>query len=350
MNDAPAVSLTSNEIAVLATVGLGHLRTLPQVLTALDELEVEVTQADTYAEIRLGLDIAGALKLMFRQVDTVKIRAEDVILKAHVRIGEELQKVPKANARRIIEPGKSSEAGRAAVIPSGTARARHMKLADHKDEVPAVAKKLREQGKDATPTAVVRELTQGDKKVRRATRERDLGAAQRALPQTRYGVIYADPPWSFEPYSTDTGMDRAADNHYPTMSLDAIAALAVPAADDCVLFLWATVPMLPEALKVMAAWGFTYKSHFVWVKDKAGTGYWNRNRHELLLIGTRGSVPAPAPGEQYSSVIDAVRAVHSAKPFAFHEIIEAMFPTLPRLEMFARGDAFAGWDRWGNEA
>jgi N6-adenosine-specific RNA methylase IME4 len=87
-------------------------------------------------------------------------------------------------------------------------------------------------------------------------------------------------------------MDRAADNHYPTSPLEEIKALSVLslAAPDCVLFLWATVPMLPQALEVMTAWGFTYKSNFAWAKNRMGTGYWNRNKHELLLIGTCGSI------------------------------------------------------------
>jgi N6-adenosine-specific RNA methylase IME4 len=86
----------------------------------------------------------------------------------------------------------------------------------------------------------------------------------------------------------------------------------------------------------MEAWGFNYKSQFIWVKDRAGTGYWNRNQHEILLLGTRGNVPAPAPGEQYPSTITAPVTTHSTKPDAFAEMIEAMFPTLPRIEMFAR--------------
>ena len=78
--------------------------------------------------------------------------------------------------------------------------------------------------------------------------------------QEIYGVIYADPPWRFEPYSRETGLDRAADNHYPTMTLDEIRALDVPsiAAGDCVLFLWATQPMLTHALEVMVGWEFTH--------------------------------------------------------------------------------------------
>jgi N6-adenosine-specific RNA methylase IME4 len=188
------------------------------------------------------------------------------------------------------------------------------------------------------------------KAARRAEREAELGAKQRAMPEQRFGVIYADPPWRFEPYSRETGMDRAADNHYPTDDLTKIADLAVPAADDCVLFLWATVPMLTSALFVMHGWGFSYKSHFIWVKDKIGTGYWNRNKHELLLIGTRGNIPAPAPGYQYESVIPAPIGEHSAKPVGFRQMIEELYPTLPKLEMFARGGQLEGWTRWGLEA
>ncbi len=109
-------------------------------------------------------------------------------------------------------------------------------------------------------------------------------------------MIYADPPWRFEPFSRAKGLRKSADNHYPTMGCTEIAALEVSAlaAVDCALFLWATVPMVREALEVLDHWGFVYKSQFVWIKDQAGTGYWNRNRHELLLIGTRGGIPAPA--------------------------------------------------------
>jgi len=192
------------------------------------------------------------------------------------------------------------------------------------------------------------------KQLSRAKRAAQFAAAteeaSRQIGSQLYGVIYADPPWRFAPYS-DEGMDRAADNHYGTMTTADIRAYAdqIPAADDCVLFLWATVPMLPEALAVMAAWGFTYKTNFAWVKDKAGTGYWNRNMHELLLVGTRGSVPAPAPGEQFASAIRAEVGEHSAKPAAFAEMIEEMFPATKALEMFARGPRL-GWDTWGNEA
>jgi N6-adenosine-specific RNA methylase IME4 len=189
------------------------------------------------------------------------------------------------------------------------------------------------------------------KQAARTEREADLGARQLALPSKRSGVLYADPPWRFEPYSRDTGMDRAPDNHYRTMSLDDIKALDIAsiAADDAALFLWATAPMLPQALEVMAAWDFEFRSHCIWLKDRIGTGYWFRNQPELLLVGTRGLIPAPAPGSQWPSIIEAPAGAHSEKPDVFHELIESYFPNLPKIELFARRRR-EGWNSWGLEA
>jgi len=189
--------------------------------------------------------------------------------------------------------------------------------------------------------------------LRRADRERELAAAtevaSRELGKKLYGVLYADPPWKFEAYSSATGLDRAPEAHYPTMETEAIAAFAVPAAPDCVLFLWATAAHLSDALEVMERWGFRYKTHIVWKKDKASLGYWFRTMHELLLVGTRGDIPAPAPGgRNFLSVVEAPRGRHSEKPGCFAKMIEALFPNVPKIEMFAR-KARPGWDCWGNE-
>ena len=193
-------------------------------------------------------------------------------------------------------------------------------------------------------------LQNDDKAGARVKREAELSARIHALPDKRYGVIYADPPWRFEPYSRETGMDRAADNHYPTAVLEDIMALDVPSisANDCVLFLWATAPMLCAALAVMEYWQFSYKTHAVWIKNKTGNGYWYRNRHELLLLGTRGNLPAPTPGTQAGSVFEAAVGAHSEKPEIVRQMIEAYFPQLPKIELFARR-SWEGWDLWGNE-
>jgi len=187
-----------------------------------------------------------------------------------------------------------------------------------------------------------------------ARQEKEQALAERTIIQTMhsmdklYGVIYADPPWKYETFS-ENGMDRSADNHYPTMSMFDMLELDLPAADDCVLFMWATVPMLPEALDLLAGWGFDYKSHICWIKDRQGTGYWTRNKHELLLIATKGKVPAPAMGTQPPSVIELPLGKHSEKPAFFADMISTLYPTTPKLEMFARVGR-VGWDVIGNEA
>jgi len=195
-------------------------------------------------------------------------------------------------------------------------------------------------------------LDEDEKTRRRAERELDLAKQILGLPTRRYGVIVADPEWRFEPWSRVSGMDRAADNHYPTSPLEVIKARDVPsiAADDCVLFMWATQPMLPQAIEVMVAWRFKYKSEFIWAKDRIGPGYWSRNKHETLLLGTRGDVPCPAPGEQWDSLMESPRRGHSEKPEIFLEMIEAYFPNLPKIELNRIGPPRRGWDAWGYDA
>lgn len=163
-----------------------------------------------------------------------------------------------------------------------------------------------------------------------------------------YPVIFADPPWRYDYAETD---NRAIENQYPTMANEDICALPVAsiATDDCVLFLWATSPKLVEALDVVKAWGFSYKTCMVWAKDKIGMGYYARQQHELLLIATRGAPPTPAPADRPSSVITATRGEHSAKPDEFYAVIERMYPALPKIELFCRSPR-DGWSAWGNQS
>ncbi len=166
---------------------------------------------------------------------------------------------------------------------------------------------------------------------------------------TLYDVIYADPPWR---YNFSRSKSRAVENHYPTMLLDDIKAFPVPAADDAVLFLWATAPKLIEALEVMKAWRFTYCHDILWVKlTKAGTphigmGYYVRNCHELLLVGTRGKPNVDLSLTQ--GTIGARRTRHSAKPVEGYELIEDACPGTRKIELFAR-NLREGWASWGNE-
>src|SRR5262249_1996993 len=100
-------------------------------------------------------------------------------------------------------------------------------------------------------------------------------------------------------------MDRSADNHYPTMTLDKLIALKVPAAEDCVLWLWFLRPQIENAVQLAGAWGFSVKTMGGWDKEEMGTGYWLRDNLESYLIATRGRVVAPAPGQQIKALIQA---------------------------------------------
>ena len=114
--------------------------------------------------------------------------------------------------------------------------------------------------------------------------------------------------------------------------------------------MWTTAPTMPQAVELLKAWGFTYVTHCMWAKDKIGLGFWFRNQHEILIVAVKGNVPAPAHGTQWPSIVHAPRGKHSEKPAVFYELIEHYFPTLPKIELFARGKARPGWDTWGNEA
>jgi N6-adenosine-specific RNA methylase IME4 len=164
----------------------------------------------------------------------------------------------------------------------------------------------------------------------------------------KYPVIYADPAWAYY-YNTVT-LSRSVDRHYPTMSVEEIAALPVPdiATDDAVLFLWVTSAQLPVAFQIIEAWGFEYKSSMVWVKNKTGLGFYARNQHELLLIATRGEMRVPLPKNRPASVVFSPRGKHSEKPVKFYKILEEMYPDLPKIELFAR-KKYPGWASWGNQ-
>lgn len=256
-----------------------------------------------------------------------------------------------SDAAKMMSVGRRNVVHAKKVLREGT-----QELADAVDSgkiAVTVAAKIAEMEPDQQAQIIAAPRPdQAVKKVARQGKEQEL--AERTITQTMhsvdkvYGVIYADPPWRYETFS-ENGMDRSADNHYPTMNMFDMLALNVPAADDCVMFMWATVPMLPEALDLLHEWGFDYKSHICWIKDRQGTGYWTRNKHELLLIATKGKVPAPSMGTQPPSVIELPLGKHSEKPAFFADMISTLYPTTPKLEMFARVGR-VGWDVIGNEA
>lgn len=173
--------------------------------------------------------------------------------------------------------------------------------------------------------------------------------------EQKYPVIYADPPWTFKTYSAK-GEGKSPSQHYKTLSIEEICAFPVKeiAADDAVLFMWVYQPLLPEAFKVMEAWGFRYVSiGFVWRKltkhgkEHMSTGYYTRAGMEMVLIGRRGKPPRPKNRGVRQVFSDKVRE-HSRKPDCVYEKIEAMYDG-PYLELFARAGYRTGWTKLGDE-
>lgn len=165
------------------------------------------------------------------------------------------------------------------------------------------------------------------------------------LPQGKYFVLYADPPWQYQ----NTGFEESASQKYQTMPTDEICALPVHETVDsrAVLFLWATNPFLKEGIQVCEAWGFKYKTNFVWVKNAGPSiGWFNMSRHELLLIATKGE--GVHPQEKHISWFQEDVRRHSQKPDSVYAMIESMYPG-PYLELFARQRYSDTWEAWGNE-
>jgi len=168
----------------------------------------------------------------------------------------------------------------------------------------------------------------------------------------KYKIIYADPPWNY----ADQGCQGTMANHYSGMENNDICKIPVGglADKDCVLFLWATYPMLPEALKVIEAWGFSYKSiAFQWIKLNKkngkpfyGLGRWTRGNTEPCLLATKGKPKRVSAG--VFQLIQQPLTRHSEKPQEARDKIVNLMGDLPRIELFARQKT-EGWDIWGNE-
>ena len=173
----------------------------------------------------------------------------------------------------------------------------------------------------------------------------------------KYDVILADPPWSFKVWDEDTGSGRSATSHYDTMDIEDICNLPISklANKNCALFMWAVWPsIIPYAEQVIEAWGFDYKTiGWVWVKAKksgfgffTGMGYYARANTEPCLLAVKGSMPV-ARHDIQALIYSPVRQ-HSQKPNDQYRKIEALYPDMNYLELFARRKR-EGWDSWGNE-
>lgn len=175
------------------------------------------------------------------------------------------------------------------------------------------------------------------------------------LPTDKYRVLYADPPWKYGNAGIigETDHYGHTERHYPSMSIEELCTMGSDIKEmsesNAVLFLWVTSPLLEECFPVINAWGFKYKTSFVWDKIQHNYGHYNSVRHELLLICTRGSCTPDIP-----KLFDSVQSIeksskHSEKPEEFRDIIDTLYTYGKKIELFARKET-GGWDTWGNES
>ncbi|BDW12310.1 S-adenosylmethionine-binding protein [Polynucleobacter sp. SHI8] len=220
----------------------------------------------------------------------------------------------------------------AAVIATLPEHAQNKVLELSEKEILEKAKALRKAKTEARRSQILEEIE--------AKRANNKPLDPRAGP---YNVILADPPWDY--------MGEVAVG-YPTMTLEDICAMPVNdiAAEDAVLFLWCSASLIREALAVIDAWGFTYKTQSIWDKMSAGQGCYVRVQHEILLIATRGKLPEVPPTARPGSVFTFRRREHSRKPDYCYEMIESMYPELSnKIELFCRGIPRKNWNGFGNE-
>jgi len=164
----------------------------------------------------------------------------------------------------------------------------------------------------------------------------------------KYQVIYADPPWKYNNKRTGGSMNSGAESKYQTMDIEDIIQMPISliADKDAVLFLWATTPLLPDALRVLSGWGFEYKTAIYWRKIMSlGMGFWFRGQVELCLLGVKGKIKPFRL--QKPNFIQTKALRHSEKPEEMRQLIE-LTGLQPRLELFARRKV-DGWDAFGNE-
>lgn len=182
------------------------------------------------------------------------------------------------------------------------------------------------------------------------------------FPNKKYSIIYADPPWSYKDKRTSPGPSGnkagGAENHYPTMDIEAIKALPVAdiADDPCILFMWVTWPLMPVWNDVVTSWGFQYKTlGFDWIKSYPksnklciGAGAYTRSNVEPCIIAVRGRGASLIKDHSICNAQIHARAAHSSKPQVFRDLIVQLCGDIPRIELFSRNNS-KGWDVWGNQ-
>lgn len=326
----------------------------PQWLSRFEKATQALAEIRDAASAKQVMDMAVAAEAWARAAkmgDDAEQYARGIRYAAEIKLGEILKAAPKATGTRTVG-GDAKSGGSVEVPPEQPPTLSDLGISK---KLSAESQRLADLPDDAKIA-----LARGEIKPSVALREQKrsmLSQRVAALPAGKFRVIYADPPWKYgdERAGLEKG-DTAAAAQYPTMPTAQICELAPDgrhvsdlAADDAVLFMWATFPLLLDGLDVIKAWGFKYKTAFVWDKQRSNIGNYHDARAELLMIATRGSCPIEI-NTRPKQVQSIARGKHSAKPEDFRQLIDSLYPTGPRIELFRRGVAPDGWKIWGNES
>ena len=331
---------TASAPRTLREVSVSLLKTDP-VIARLETARAALLAATTIEAVKQIADVAAAAELYAKRQHL----SEEAIGYAHAlktdalaRLGELLRDMPKATGGLPYQ-ARSTSSQKEPVAPTYADLGLDKKTA-------MVAQQLA-----ALPSGTRQAIAQRETTLTEARRQEQHAARPYVVfPEGKFRVIYADPPWQYRDTRALAGYsETAAEQDYPTMSVAELSALAVAdlAYRDSVLLCWATFPLLPDALTVVSAWGFEYKTAFVWQKPRGLFGHYHKADAELLLVATRGSC---TPDEQLrrSQIIVADTGGHSRKPEAVREMIDALYVHGPRIELFARSQ-HEGWAVWGND-
>lgn len=318
-------------------------------LTRYDAMRQAIVEAHNIDDVKEIRDKAEALRHYAKQAGESldnQNKIAEIKIRAERRAGQLLDEMPKATGGQPYQ--KSTPDTMSGVDPAPTLIDLGIshKQSSRWQSIATIPESIFEQT-IAQTMADMEELTSAHMlKVAHDIKRQQMRDEKKQSPplEGKYRVIYADPPWQY----SNSGFDQSAEEHYPTMSIEDLCDLPVGeiADEPCALYMWATVPLMPDAFQVMAAWGFEYKTHRIWVKNKApGAGWWLRTNHEVLLIGTKNG--NAHPNERVESVVMHPVGRHSEKPAVFRQDIERCHDG-PRIELFAR-TRVDGWHCWGNE-
>lgn len=345
----------------MSETALVHFTQARQALQKAKRIDEVIKIRDAAERMRVALRQAKEAPEMVNDAVEIKVRAErraGEMLKEGAKKGDRVKrgknKTSRNSASQKSHDATSDTPTLAEIGISKTQSSRWQAIAEIPEE--KFEEKIQEiketPGAELTTQALLNVAKEDKKQKKREERIAKVVSISEASAGSlssvgQFPVVYADPPWRYD-FSVDEADE--IENHYPTMTLEEICALPVgtAATDDCVLLLWATSPKLEEAFAVINAWGFTYRTCAVWDKEWIGPGYYFRQRHELLLVATKGSLPVPLPSNRPDSIFAERRTKHSKKPKIAYELIEQMYPELPKLELFSRNPR-EGWTAWGNE-